>query len=150
MAASTSRRRSLAGMLAVLVVPVVGLAAAQPVEAEVGGETITELDVDRRIADNKRSNALRKKIDNAGNQPTSREEVIEQLREENRILQEASRLGADLTDARIDRLTDDMAVRMKLTSPQLRDGLMGQGVDLGVFRHRIRVDLARQALRPHP
>jgi peptidyl-prolyl cis-trans isomerase SurA len=98
----------------------------------VGGGLITELDI-----------AQRSKLDQVGTRKTpSREEVIEELRNEEIKVQGASNLGLVISDLEVDSAFAKMAGRMRLTLEQFTQALARSGIAAETLKHRIRADVA--------
>ena len=115
-------------------------ARAQKFADEVKSDSIKESDIEQR-----------RKLNEMARQKTpSRQEVIEELREDRRTLQKAKSKGIEIGDSEIDEVCARMTERMHMTPQQLNDSLAKSGIDVGSFREKIRVDLTRRALRPNP
>jgi peptidyl-prolyl cis-trans isomerase SurA len=115
-------------MIAIALVPTA--AYAEPVD--VNGEPITETEIEQRSS-----------LKQVGKRPTpSRDEVIEELRNEKLKIQEARKSGVEITDTEVDRAYATMASRMRLTPEQLTQHLVRSGVNIETVKHLIRADIA--------
>jgi len=110
-----------------------GTAFAQTVGPKADTE-ITELEIDQRSKLNELST----------HKPPNREEVIEELRSERLRVDEARKLGVDVSDAEVDEAYARMASRMRLTPEQLTQTLARSGVHAAAIKDRIRTDLTWQ------
>jgi peptidyl-prolyl cis-trans isomerase SurA len=123
----------------------VGLAGAcvrhawsQQAADAVDGEPITEADIRNRLR--------LLEATSPQHRPPAREVVIDELRNDRRILQEANRKGIKIADADIDAAVAGMAARMHMTAQQFDDQLAKAGLDLGDYKQKLRAVLARRAL----
>jgi peptidyl-prolyl cis-trans isomerase SurA len=78
----------------------------------------------------------------AGMIPAMRKQAQEELLEEKLKLQEARKVGAEVSEADANKILTDMASRNKLTLEQFSQNLKGQGVDIGTLRSRFVANLA--------
>jgi len=120
-----------------LVVAVLAAATVLAQDVVVDGERITADDIDQRT----RFDQL------AAHKLPSREQVIDELRDEALWVREARRYGLDISDRDIDNAYANMAGRMHLTAEQLTQALSHQGVDARTLKRKIRAEIARQQLR---
>jgi peptidyl-prolyl cis-trans isomerase SurA len=100
---------------------------AQTARAVAESDLITELEIQQRRRLAKRA---------------TREEVIEELREEKLKIQQAREHGVEVADVEVDQAYANMAARMRLTSEQMTEQLARSGVDADTVKHRIRADIA--------
>ena len=105
------------------------------------GGPISEFDIEQRLT-------LRRKL--SGPKKMSREDVIEELREERQTLQEAKTKGIEIGDSEIDQAYADIARRMRMTPRQMDKAFADSGINLDSLRDSWRVDLARRALALQP
>jgi peptidyl-prolyl cis-trans isomerase SurA len=98
----------------------------------VDGEIITADDIDQRI----RFDLL------ATHRTLSRQDVIEELRDETLKLHEARRRLVDVSDTAVEQAYANMAARKRLTPAQLTAALAQQGIDARTLERRIRADIA--------
>jgi peptidyl-prolyl cis-trans isomerase SurA len=125
----TCRSFSLAAIILIAPTPA-GTAFAQTADT-VADTEITELEIDQRSKLNELST----------HKPPSREDVTEELRREKRRVDEARKLGVDVSDAEVDEAYAHMASRMRLTAEQLTERLSRAGVHAATIKDRIRADL---------
>jgi peptidyl-prolyl cis-trans isomerase SurA len=123
-----------AGLLAAAIV---AMATASAQDVVVNNERIAAEDIDQRS----RLDQL------ARHKAPSREQVIDELKNEALTLREARRRGIDIPDADVDQTYARMAARMDLTAEQLTQALAHQGVNARTLKEKIRADLAR--MRSH-
>jgi peptidyl-prolyl cis-trans isomerase SurA len=76
-----------------------------------------------------------------GNNPT-RDQVIDELRNERRKIHEARKLGVEVSDAEVEEAYAKMAGRMRLTAEQMDQGLARSGVSPETVKQRIRAEIA--------
>lgn len=116
------------GLLAVVVL------AAGPVFAQdivVGGERITADDIDQRA-----------KLDQlVTNKTPTRDEVVDELRQEAHRLREMSWRGFVPSDAEVDADFGNLAARVHMTPDQMTEMLARQGIDARALKRRIRADI---------
>ena len=80
--------------------------------------------------------------------PKFRKEAEEELIEERLKLQEAKRVGIEITDDEVKRIIKDLAERNKMTEEQFTQNIKGSGVDLSTLRERFRAQFAwREVVR---
>jgi peptidyl-prolyl cis-trans isomerase SurA len=84
----------------------------------------------------------------AGLVPQFRKEAQEELIEERLKLQEAKRLGIEISDDEVKRIIKGLADRNKMTEEQFAQHLKGEGVDISTMRERFRAQFAwREVVR---
>jgi peptidyl-prolyl cis-trans isomerase SurA len=84
----------------------------------------------------------------AGLVPRFRKEAKEELIEERLKLQEAKRLGIEITDAEVSSIMKGIVDRNKMTEAQFTQHLKGEGVDVSTMRERFRAQIAwREVVR---
>lgn len=84
----------------------------------------------------------------AGRMPQFKKEATEELIEERLKLQEAKRLGVEVTDAEVDRIMAGLAQRNNMTEAQFVQHLKSVGIDAQTMRERFRASYAwRDAIR---
>jgi parvulin-like peptidyl-prolyl isomerase len=115
---------------------------AQQAADGVDGEPIMESDIRNRLRLLELSSATRK--------APPREAVMEELREDRRILQEAKSRGIEIADADVDEAVAQTAARLHMTVQHFSDLFAKIGLDVGAYRERLRVQLTRKALGPPP
>ena len=80
--------------------------------------------------------------------PKLKKEAQEELIEERLKLQEAKRLGVEITDDEVKRVIKGLAERNKMTEEQFVQNLKGCGVDISTLRERFRAQFAwREVVR---
>ncbi len=107
-------------------------AIAQQVVVFVNGSPITSYDIEQRS----------KFIQLSTQKTPPRQEVIDELIDEQVKVQEAQRYNMDATDAEIERGVANMANRLGLSVAQFRQVLAGHGLELGTIKSRGRADIA--------
>jgi parvulin-like peptidyl-prolyl isomerase len=131
------RCRSLGAVLVVVLL----LVSAEPGGAQaqnVNGEAITQLDIDQRSK--LRATASR------NHQAPSRQEVLDELINEQEKLSEAKRRGVEPSDSDVDSAIALAAHSMHVSTDQFFQLLSKSGVTLTAFRSSIRAELVRRAL----
>lgn len=84
----------------------------------------------------------------AGNLPKFRKEAQEELIEERLKVQEAKRLGVDVTDEDAKRIIKGIAERNKLTEDQFAQQVKSQGIDINTMREKFKAQGAwREVIR---
>ena len=84
----------------------------------------------------------------AGLIPKFRKEAQEELIEERLKLQEAKRVGIDITDDDVKRMMKSLADRNKMTEEQFAQHIKGLGVDISTMQERTRAQVAwREVVR---
>jgi len=109
---------------------------AQTVAVMVGGEPITNYDIEQRS----------KLIMLTTHKPASRQEVIDQLIDEKVKIREAKKYGIDPADSDIDQNYAAMSSRMRITPEQLTKSLGDQGVRPDTLKIRMRAEMVWTAL----
>jgi peptidyl-prolyl cis-trans isomerase SurA len=127
----TCRTLSIAAII-VVSMPV-GTALAQTAGAVVDTQ-VTELEIQQRSRLNELSTHKAPRL----------EEVVNELRQEKRRVEDARRLGVDVSDAEVDEHYAKMASRMRLTPEQLTEILERSGMNAATLKHRIRADVTWQ------
>jgi peptidyl-prolyl cis-trans isomerase SurA len=80
--------------------------------------------------------------------PKFKKEAQEELIEERLKLQEAKRLGIDISDDEVRRVMKGIAERNKMTEEQFTQQIQGSGVDVSTMRERMRAQFAwREVVR---
>jgi peptidyl-prolyl cis-trans isomerase SurA len=130
-----SRSALLAAAAAALLIAA-GQAMAQTVVAFVNGAPITAIDVEQRS----------KFLQLGGQKNVSRQEVLEQLIDEQLKLAEAKRWGLTVPDKEVEASFSLMASRMGRSGEQLTQSLAKSGVNASTLKARIKADLAWQQL----
>ena len=80
--------------------------------------------------------------------PKFRKEAQEELIEERLKLQEAKRIGIEVTDDEVKRVMKGIAERNKMTEEQFAQHLKGLGVDIATMRERIQAQVGLARGRP--
>ena len=123
------------GCLAVGLLAVVVFAAAPAFAQDlvVDGQRITTDDIDQRA-----------RLDQLVTQKTpTRDEVIDELRQEAHRMQEMSWRGIVPSDAEVDAHFGNLAARVHMTPDQMTEMLARQGIDARALKRRIRADIVR-------
>jgi peptidyl-prolyl cis-trans isomerase SurA len=131
------RRWALAAGSALIVAAhLVGVpsASAQQVVARVNGEPITAVDVAQRT---KLMQTSTKKV-------PSRQEVLDELIDEQLKLQTGRRYRLEVSNAEIDNVFASMAQRMRASPEQFTQALAQAGISASVLKRKIRADLVWQ------
>jgi peptidyl-prolyl cis-trans isomerase SurA len=119
----------IAAMIVAATVPAIPAHAQQLIADD---ETITEFEIEQRT-----------RLAQIGRHKTpSRAEVIEELRNEKRKIEEARASGIEITEGEVDQVYATMASRMRLTPEQLTQQLARSGVSADTVKNRIRADMA--------
>jgi peptidyl-prolyl cis-trans isomerase SurA len=80
--------------------------------------------------------------------PKYRKEAQEELIEERLKLQEAKRVGIDISDDEVKRVMKGIAERNKMTEEQFTQQIKGNGVDVATMRDRMKAQFAwREVVR---
>ena len=80
--------------------------------------------------------------------PKFKKEAQEELIEERLKLQEAKRIGIEVTDDEVKRMMKGIAERNKMTEEQFAQHVKGLGVDVSTMRERIRAQIGwREVVR---
>src|SRR5262245_50891758 len=127
-------RCALVAAAAIVIVQMAG----GPVGAQedIGGrEAITEAEIEQRT-----------KFNELTGKPASRDQVVDELREEKRKIREGRRWGLEASDQEVDIAYAQMARRMGRTAEQLTEILAQKGIDAATLKHRIRADIASQRM----
>ena len=122
---------SVAALVAITSIPAV-LAQAQQGGAD--GELITELDIEER----RKLNQL------APGRAPSRDQVLDELRNERFKIREARKSGVEVSDSEVEEAYAKMAARMRMSAEQLDQAIGRSGVNPETVKQRIRADLAWQ------
>lgn len=126
-----------AAVLAAAMLPGVSSAGhAQEVVALVNGEPITALDIEHRAKFTQMST----------NKVPARQDVINELIDETLELGEAHRYGIDVPDSEVDNAFAGVGTRMGADPQKLTEILEKGGASAGTLKHRLRAQLAWDAL----
>ena len=130
--------RSLAfmGCFLVIVVATVSVAGAQTFGPAVNGEPITDNEIEQRT----RLNFL------ATHRRPARQDVINELSDENKKIQETQKFGIDPTNDEVDYAYAYLSSQMRITPEQLTKSLEKQGIQVNTVKQRLKADIARKAL----
>lgn len=109
---------------------------AQTVAVMVGGEPITNYDIEQRG----KLNALTTR------KPAVRQEIIDELINEKVKIKEGKKFGVDPSSSDIDASFASMAARMRTSPDQLAKSLEGQGIRPETLRHRIKAEMVWTSL----
>jgi peptidyl-prolyl cis-trans isomerase SurA len=125
-------RTLLAAAMIFVAADTASIGHAQDAGLIVGDEPITELEIEQRS-----------KLTQFGKRKTpSREEVIDELRNEKLKVQEARRAGLEVSASEVDQAYVEIGRRMRLTPEQLTERLVQAGVSVDTIKHGIRADIA--------
>jgi peptidyl-prolyl cis-trans isomerase SurA len=119
-----------------MTVAVPSLCQAQQVVALVNGQPITALDIEHRA----------KFLQMTTKKPPSRREVLESLIDEILEVTEAKRFTIDIPDSEIDNNYAGVAGRMGIDAPKLTQLLVNGGASEDTLKHRLRAQIAWNAL----
>jgi peptidyl-prolyl cis-trans isomerase SurA len=127
-----------AGLALVLAAHVAGVpsAAAQQVVARVNGEPITAVDLAQRT----------KLITTSSRKAPSRQEVLDELIDEQLKLQTGKRYRLEISDAEVDNVFASMAQRMRANPEQFAQALGQAGISASSLKRKIRADLMWQQI----
>jgi peptidyl-prolyl cis-trans isomerase SurA len=111
-----------------------------PARAQTGIETvndapITEDDIEQRS-----------KIMGTRKQP-ARQDVINELMEDRKVIAEAENEGVGPTDDEVDKAIATMGSRMRVTTEQLMKSLANVGIRADTLKLRLKADMARSRLQ---
>ncbi|WP_283150821.1 peptidylprolyl isomerase [Silvimonas soli] len=139
---------ALAALVTTIAAPVSQGADVQTVDrivAVVNREVITANELAARVAQ-VRQNLKSQKIAEPPMDVLQRQ-VLERMINEDVQLQFAASTGLKVDDAQLDQATTALAKQNKMTVPQFRDALTGQGITWPEFRKQIRTEMTLQRLR---
>jgi peptidyl-prolyl cis-trans isomerase SurA len=120
----------------VIAVAAVSPCFAQNVIVIVNGEPVTALDIEQRS-----------KLDTLSTHKTpSRQEVLDELIDDILKIKEAKKWSLELSDSDVDSQFNAMAGRMHMTSEQLTQVLLKNGISSAILKSRIRADTVWQQL----
>jgi peptidyl-prolyl cis-trans isomerase SurA len=126
-----------AASLLVLSYVVFTSASAQQAGDGVTDEQITEREIEQRS-----------KFDHlARHKDLSRQEVIDELRNDKKKIRDAQDAGIDVSDAEVDAQYASIGARMHMTVEQLTEQLAHAGVDADTLKQQLRASLAARALQ---
>jgi peptidyl-prolyl cis-trans isomerase SurA len=127
-----------AGLALVLAAHVASVpsAAAQQVVARVNGEPITAVDLAQRT----------KLITTSSRKAPSRQEVLDELIDEQLKLQTGKRYRLEISDAEVDNVFASMAQRMRANPEQFAQALGQAGISASSLKRKIRADLMWQQI----
>jgi peptidyl-prolyl cis-trans isomerase SurA len=111
-------------------------AVAQQVVARVNGDPITAIEVEQRT----------KLIQASTKKTPSRQEVIEELVDEQLKLQTAQRYKLDISEAEVESSLSGMAARMQTDLAGFTKALAGSGISVTTMKRKIRADIAWQQI----
>ena len=109
---------------------------AQEVVALVDGEPITALDIEHRM----------KFLQMSTQKPSTKKEALDSLIDEILEVHEAKRFNITVPDSEVDSSFATVAVRMGADADKLKEMLTKGGSSVGTFKHRLRAQLAWNAL----
>lgn len=107
-------------------------AAAQQVVARVNGEPITAVDLEQRS----------KLIQASTHKPPPRQEVLNELIDEQLKMQTARRYRMDITDEQVNNAVAGMASRMRANPEQFAQALGQAGISINALKRKIKADIA--------
>jgi peptidyl-prolyl cis-trans isomerase SurA len=130
--------RLAAGLALVVAAHVAGVppASAQQVVARVNGEPITAVDLAQRS----------RLIQASTKKAPSRQEVLDELIDEQLKLQTGKRYRLEITEAEVDTVFASMAQRMRANPEQFAQALGQAGISATVLKRKIRADLMWQQI----
>jgi peptidyl-prolyl cis-trans isomerase SurA len=130
--------RLAAGLALVVAAHVAGVpsASAQQVVARVNGEPITAVDLAQRS----------RLIQASTKKAPSRQEVLDELIDEQLKLQTGKRYRLEVSDAEVDTVFTSMAQRMRANPEQFAQALGQAGISASILKRKIRADLMWQQI----
>jgi peptidyl-prolyl cis-trans isomerase SurA len=130
--------RLAAGLALVVAAHVAGVpsASAQQVVARVNGEPITAVDLAQRS----------RLIQASTKKAPSRQEVLDELIDEQLKLQTGKRYRLEISDADVDTTFTSMAQRMRVNPEQFAQALAQAGISASILKRKIRADLMWQQI----
>jgi peptidyl-prolyl cis-trans isomerase SurA len=131
---SLARNAALAALTVAALWALAPPAIAQQIIARVNGEPITAVDVAQRT----------RLIQIGGGQgkAPSRQEVINELIDEQLKIQTARRYRMEITDTEVDQVLSTMASRMRANRSQFEKALSSAGVSINALKRKLKADLA--------
>jgi peptidyl-prolyl cis-trans isomerase SurA len=109
---------------------------AQTVACMVGGEPVTDFDIEQRS-----------KLDFIStHKPPARQDVINELIDEKVKIKEAKKFGVDPSSTDIEEAYGQMSSRMRITPDQLTKSLEAQGIRPDTLKRRIKADMVWTSL----
>jgi peptidyl-prolyl cis-trans isomerase SurA len=130
-------RTLLAAAMIFVAADTASIGHAQDAGVTVGDEPITELEIEQR---SKATQLTKRKT-------PSREEVIDELRDEKLKVQEARKAGLEVSASEVDQAYAEIGRRMRLTPEQMTERLVQGGVSVDTIKHGIRADIAWKKYR---
>lgn len=128
--------------VALAAVPVVGLpltAVAASIQATVNDKEILDTDI--------RGRAQLLQLEHRGNSASARNKAaLDELIDEALMVQEAHRIGVDITEAQVDEAYTNVARSLRVSTSNLAKILNDNGVPIHTLRDRLRSGLAWQAV----
>jgi len=109
---------------------------AQEIVALVDGEPITALDIEHRM----------KFLQMSAQKSATKKEALDSLIDEILEVHEAKRFNITVPDSEVDSSFANVAVRMGADADKLKEMLTKGGSSVGTFKHRLRAQLAWNAL----
>jgi peptidyl-prolyl cis-trans isomerase SurA len=116
--------------------------AVSPVRAQTSTEwandaSITEDEIEQRS----------KLILSGTHKPPTRQDVINTITDDRKVIAEAEKLGVSPTDDEVDEAFATMGSRMRVTTEQLTKALANFGTSADTLKQRIKADMARSRLQ---
>lgn len=111
-------------------------ALSQQIVARVNGEPITAVDVAQRTS----------LIQASTRKAPGRQEVMDELIDEQLKLQTARRYRLDISETEVDNVLAGMAQRMRVDQKQFAGALRQAGIGMGAMKRKIRADIAWQQI----
>lgn len=139
---SRIRATAFAGLLAGATIAFLASTAevsAQSIRVVVNGEAVTTNEIATRAR-------FLRMVDRQTTGASVERAAMEELVEERLKLQEAKRVGIEVSQAQVDGAFAGIASRLKITPAQLAQGLAAQGVSSETVKSRIRTQMAWQQL----
>lgn len=115
------------------------LAAQSTIRVVVNGEPITSNEISTRAR-------FLRLVDRNSTGASLERAATEELVEEHLKLQEAKRVGVEVSQAQVEAAFGSIAQRLKITPAQLTQGLSQQGIDPGTLKTRLRTQILWQQL----
>lgn len=131
-----TRRMAFVAMIAAATVLIPAIARTQQVVVLVDGMPITALDVEQRA----------KFLQMSTNKTPARQEVLDSLIDEILEIKEAKNYGIDVPDSEVDDSFSNIATHMGVDTQKLTQMLEKGGASTATLKHRLRAELAWNAL----
>ena len=139
---SRTRATAFAGLLAgatIAFLAATGEVSAQSIRVVVNGEAVTSNEIATRAR-------FLRMVDRQTTGASVERAAMEELVDEHLKLQEAKRVGVEVSQAQVDGAFAGIASRLKISPAQLAQGLAAQGVSTETVKSRIRTQMVWQQL----